>query len=142
MTVIAVPPNAACASRPPTRTMVRSAANSRDASLYGLSTGVTDSTPGSERSGTSSSSDSSPMQPMIVRCSPRERCVRMPTDSMRSRMWSISASVTLGRVMMIMSRVSKRRGRKRKTTRGVHGSLGWCAVLLSDSTAYASNHGP
>ena len=96
ITVISLPPNAACASRPPTRTIVRSTANSRDASLYGLSTGVTDSTPGSDRSGSSCSSDSSPMQPMIVRCSPRERWVRIPTDSMRSRMWSISASVTLG----------------------------------------------
>ena len=55
-----------------------STANSRDASLYGLSTGITDSTPGSERRGTSWSSASSPMHPMIVRCSPRERWVRMP----------------------------------------------------------------
>ena len=57
----------------PTRTSVEMAENSLDASLYGLSTGITDSTPGSERRGTSCSLASSPMQPMMVRRSPRER---------------------------------------------------------------------
>jgi hypothetical protein len=70
------------------------------------------------------------MHPMIVRCSPRERCVRMPAASMRSRMWSISASVTLGLVTMIMSDShGALRSTKQKATRVVHGSLGRRAVL-------------
>ena len=102
---IAGPPKAA--TRPgregssPTRTTDGAAANSRDASLYGLSTGTTSSTPGIERSGSSARRDSSPMQPMIVRSTPRERWVRMPRCSMRSRMASSSASVMEARVMMI-----------------------------------------
>ena len=72
MMVSSLPPMTASA---PTRTTVRFTANSREASLYGLSTGITDSTPGIERSGSSMRRVSSPMQPMMVRCSPRERCV-------------------------------------------------------------------
>src|SRR5437899_2960515 len=76
------------------------------------------------------------MQPMIVRTSPRDRCVRMPTDSMRSRMWSISASVTWGFVMMIILRWASGDGRwamgETKTTREhSHGSLGWFAAWLT-----------
>ena len=94
------PPMAAPAPSP-TRTTVGSAANSRAASLKGFMMGVTLSTPGSERSAASCKRDSSPMQPTTVRSSPRETWVRIPSCSMRSRMWSSSASVTPGRVTMI-----------------------------------------
>jgi uncharacterized membrane protein len=54
----------------------------------------------------------------------------MPAASMRSRMWSISASVTLGLVTMIMgdSHGAFEVRQKTKATRVIHGSLGWCAV--------------
>ncbi len=93
------PPNDAPS---PAFTIVRAAAKSIDARLYGRSTGMTDSTPGSERSGMFSRSASSPMHPTIVLRSPRERCVLSPAASMRSRIWSSSASVMFARVTMII----------------------------------------
>lgn len=96
-----VPPTTVPAASP-RWTSVRAAANSREASLYGFVTGVTDSTPGSRRSGISRSASSSPMQPMTTRLSPRDTCVRMPSPSTRSRMWSSFWWVMPDRVMMIM----------------------------------------
>jgi hypothetical protein len=60
------------------RTTVGAAANSLETSLYFLSTGVTDSTPGMLSSAAPCSSDSSPMQPTMVRCSPRETVGAQP----------------------------------------------------------------
>src|SRR5262249_30757369 len=78
---------------------------SRLASLNGFRTGRTCSTPGIAASGSACSLFSSPMTPMIVRCSPRLTCDLNPSSWMRSRMWSICCGVEPGCTTMIMVRV-------------------------------------
>lgn len=75
ITASSFPPIAAPAPSP-TTTMVGSARNSRATCRYGLSTGMTFSTPARVARPTSASIRSSPIHPTIVRCSPREVCLK------------------------------------------------------------------
>ena len=61
---------------------------------------------------------------------------------MRSRMWSSSASVMLGRVMMIMSRSKEEMGENEKRPVEFPRVAGMVRGAAVDSTAYASNYGP
>ena len=88
---------------PPVPITLGSGLNSRETILYGFWIGMTWSTPGRISSGTSRSAASSPMAPMMVRSTPRERCGVQPAAWIFSMTWSISAWVAPGLRTMIMA---------------------------------------
>ena len=95
---ISLPPT----GTPPMATGVRVPRNSCATSLYGLRTGVTDSTPGMAAIGFSRMTSSGPMTPITTRIAPRLTSARNPQSLIRSTMCSICASVASGRVTIII----------------------------------------
>src|SRR5260221_11606949 len=103
---IATPPIFTTLSLPPR--------NSRATSLYGFSTGVTDSTPAIAAIGFSRIDASSPITPITVRIAPRLMSVLKPHWASRASMCSICSSVAPGLVTMIMETGGKASGRGTK----------------------------